>query len=119
MTAPTRTRLPDRRPSVRRRIEAGGIEALLTIGFDWRDGRVAPREIFIDPPPGLAPGSVVEALLRDASAAVSVALQYRVPLDALRKTLSREGSPGEIGGLSDAPGSLICAALDAIAEETT
>jgi len=120
MTAPTRTRLPDRRPSVTVPIEAGVepnlVQAHATVGFDLATLR--PREIFLDGRAGIRTGSPMEALLADASAVVSVALQHGVPVEALAHSLARVGSPDNPGGVTAAPGSILGAAIDLLVAET-
>ena len=120
MTAPERTRLPDRRPSETLSIEAGVepnlVQAFATVGFDPATG--APREIFLDGKAGIKTGSAMEALLADASAVVSVALQHGVPVGALAHSLARVGSPDNPGGVTSAPGSILGAAIDLLVAET-
>jgi len=60
-----------------------------------------PAEIFLDIG---RPGSEVQAAYRDAAVAVSLGLQYGVPLDTLRSAITRldDGSPaGALGAMLD------------------
>ena len=116
---PARTRLPDRRPSETVPIEAGAapntVKAHATVGYDPATGQ--PREIFLDGKAGIKTGSPMEALLADASAVVSVALQHGVPAVALAHSLARLGSPDNPGAVTDAPGSILGAAIDLLVAE--
>lgn len=99
MTA-TRATLPNRRQSQ-------------TVAFTHRNHKhygtwscfgpdlTRPAEVFLDCG---KPGSDVQAIARDAAVAVSLGLQYGVPLDALRGAITRldDGSPAStLGTLLD------------------
>ena len=72
---PIRRRLPDEREAIVHHFNVGGYEGYLTIGF-YEDGR--PGEIFITT---AKEGSTVSGLMDCFATAVSLALQYGVPLD--------------------------------------
>ena len=116
-TAPMRTRLPARRASVTEEIEVDGCSVKATVGFDTA-GR--PREIFMV---AGKEGSAMNMLLADAAVAISVALQFGVPPQALAKSVGRLPmglvSPSDLdqagAGGRKSPASLIGAGLDLIA----
>ena len=89
MTA-TRTRLPNRRPSLSIAFEFGEpgreVEYLATVGFDPETGAV--RELFWN---GRKAGSALDALLGDMATGLSVALQHGVPLEALQASMAKAG----------------------------
>ena len=115
--APTRRRLPTRRPNVAETIEVGGQVISVCVGFDPGSGR--PREIFMD---GARVGTDLAAILDDASVILSVAMQHGVGPAALARSVSRLPAvplappyldqPGADPGAR--PGSVIGAALDLI-----
>ena len=74
---PIRRRLPDEREAIVHHFNVGGYEGYLTIGF-YEDGR--PGEIFITT---AKEGSTVSGLMDCFATAVSLALQYGVPLEVL------------------------------------
>jgi ribonucleoside-diphosphate reductase alpha chain len=74
---PVRRRLPDERKAVVHHFKIGGYEGYLTIGF-YEDGN--PGEIFITT---AKEGSTVSGLMDCFATAVSLALQYGVPLRVL------------------------------------
>jgi ribonucleoside-diphosphate reductase alpha chain len=74
---PIRRRLPDERQAIVHHFNVGGYEGYLTIGF-YEDGR--PGEIFITT---AKEGSTVSGLMDCFATAVSLALQYGVPLKVL------------------------------------
>ena len=97
-----RKRLPNRRSAETFDLEAGGQRYCATIGrFD--DGRLS--EIFIS---NVRSGSTADCNARDASVVASIALQYSVPLDVLRKALMRDSR--------GAPSGPLAAALDMVAD---
>ena len=95
---PIRRRLPDERKAIVHHFNVGGYEGYLTIGF-YEDG--GPGEIFITT---AKEGSTVSGLMDCFATAVSLALQYGVPLEVLCNKFSHtrfepsgwSGSP-EIG----------------------
>jgi hypothetical protein len=99
---PSRDRLPNRRPSETFAFECNALRYLATISR-FPDGRLA--EIFVS---NAKAGSHSDAAAKDAAVVCSIALQYGVPLDVIRKALLRD-SQGR-------PSSPLGAALDAIAE---
>jgi ribonucleoside-diphosphate reductase alpha chain len=74
---PRRRRLPDERRAITHKFSVGNHEGYITVGL-YDDG--APGEIFITM---AKEGSVLSGLLDSFSAAVSVGLQYGVPLQVL------------------------------------
>ncbi|MBM3286721.1 MAG: vitamin B12-dependent ribonucleotide reductase [Candidatus Eisenbacteria bacterium] len=74
---PTRHRLPDERASITHKFSIGGHEGYVTVGL-YEDGK--PGEIFIVM---AKEGSVVSGLVDCFATAVSIALQYGVPLKVL------------------------------------
>lgn len=102
-----RETLPPRRGAVTREIrwppERGIGSIQISIGF-YDNGR--PAEVFVN---GCKAGTDVQAVARDASILLSMALQYGAPIDVVQKAITRD----ERG----AAGSLIGAVVDLIAEE--
>lgn len=97
-----RQRRPDRRSHELFDFEDGGFR--FTAGFGrFDDGRLA--EIFIT---SNKSGSQADTNARDASVVASIALQYGVPLDVLRKALMRDSRGAACGPLA--------VALDMVAE---
>jgi len=74
---PLRKRLPAERSALTHRFEVGGHEGYITVGL-YDDG--APGEIFLKM---AKEGSTVSGLMDSFATAVSLALQYGVPLQAL------------------------------------
>jgi ribonucleoside-diphosphate reductase alpha chain len=74
---PIRRRLPDERKAIVHHFNVGGYEGYLTVGF-YIDG--GPGEIFITT---AKEGSTVSGLMDCFATAVSLALQYGVPLKVL------------------------------------
>ena len=72
-----RRRLPDERPSVTHKFSIAGHEGYITVGM-YEDG--APGEIFITMS---KEGSVVSGLMDTFATAISLCLQYGVPLEVL------------------------------------
>jgi hypothetical protein len=99
----TRERLSNRRPALTFDLEVGGLHYVVSVGH-FADGALA--EIFITN--GKA-GSDSDTAARDSAVVASIALQFGVPLDALRKALSRDAAGKPIGALA--------AALDLVASE--
>lgn len=100
-----RSRLPQRRDAVAVEIEHGGHRCRAQLGR-YADG--TPGEIFIDMHKG---GSSLDALVSDAAIAVSLGLQYGVPLHVLQHALRRTPS--------GAPASLIGAVVDCLTAEAS
>ncbi len=97
-----RDRLPNRRGAETFDLEADGQRYCATVSrFD--DGRLA--EIFIS---NSKAGSQADCSARDASVVVSIALQFGVPVDVLRKALMRD--------LRGTPNGPLAVALDMVAE---
>ena len=74
---PLRKRLPQERQAITHRFEVGGQEGYLTVGL-YEDG--TPGEIFLRM---AKEGSTVSGLIDSFATAVSMALQYGVPLQVL------------------------------------
>jgi ribonucleoside-diphosphate reductase alpha chain len=74
---PLRRRLPDTRQSITHKFSVGGHEGYLTVGL-YDDGR--PGEVFITM---AKEGSTVGGLMDSLGTAISVALQYGVPIESL------------------------------------
>jgi hypothetical protein len=83
-TQDARRRLPNRRLAESSNFECGGLEFTLTFGRD-ADGNVA--EIFLN---GRKSNSASDANARDGAIAASLGLQYGVPLEVLRRALTRD-----------------------------
>ncbi len=77
VTQPRRRRLPDERRAITHKFAIGGHEGYLTVGL-YDDGQ--PGEIFITMS---KEGSVISGLMDSFATAVSIALQYGVPLRTL------------------------------------
>lgn len=128
----TRTRLPNRRPSVTREIEFGGRRFAVTAGFDVPDAgqQVILREVFTK---GASSGDAKEGqdlanIIDDASVMVSLALQYGARPAALAKSVGRLPSapltPGDLdrsdgGAPAREPASIIGAIVDLLVELET
>ena len=79
---PMRQRLPDERQAVTHKFTIAGHEGYITVGL-YEDGR--PGEIFVTM---AKEGSTISGLMDAFSTAVSIALQYGVPLKVLAKKFS-------------------------------
>jgi len=79
---PIRRRLPDERQAIVHHFNVGGYEGYLTVGL-YEDGQ--PGEIFITT---AKEGSTVSGLMDCFATAVSLALQYGVPLRVLTSKFS-------------------------------
>ncbi len=77
--APYRKKLPDERRSITHKFDVGGHEGYITVGL-FEDGK--PGEIFLKMS---KEGSTVSGLMDSFATAISLTLQYGVPLDALVK----------------------------------
>ncbi len=103
---PLRRRLPDERASITHKFNVGGHEGYLTIGL-YEDG--TPGEIFLRM---AKEGSTISGLMDSFATAVSLALQYGVPLKDLVNKFSHlrfepaglHGQPGHPDG--EEPGRL-------------
>ncbi len=74
---PTRTKLPDERKSITHKFSIAGHEGYITVGM-YEDG--SPGEIFIRM---AKEGSTISGLMDSFATAVSMALQYGVPIKVL------------------------------------
>ena len=77
VTKPRRERLPDTRSSITHKFSVAGHEGYITVGL-YKDGR--PGELFITM---AKEGSTVGGLMDSFGTAVSICLQYGVPLEVL------------------------------------
>jgi hypothetical protein len=92
-----RERLPDRRASETLELAAGGLNYRATVSrFD--DGRIA--EIFLT---NHKTGSDADTAARDSAVVCSIALQFGVPLEVIRRALMRDsqGCPSGPLGVAD------------------
>jgi len=105
MSNERRQRLPNRRATEIREFEIGGFKYIACVG-KFADG--SPAEIFINTK---QTGSELERSTRDASVLASIGLQFGIPLEVLRKALSRKAN-GE-------PDSALCFMLDELAKESS
>ena len=85
VAAPRRERLPDTRRSVTHKFNVGGHEGYITVGL-YDDGR--PGELFITM---AKEGSTIGGLMDSFGTAVSMSLQYGVPLEVYTKKFSHTG----------------------------
>ena len=81
---PMRRRLPDTRPSLTHKFNVAGHEGYLSVGL-YEDGR--PGELFITMS---KEGSTIGGLMDSLGTAVSVALQYGVPVESLVTKFSHQ-----------------------------
>jgi hypothetical protein len=100
-----RERLANRRANETAEFEIGGHRYVATLGR-FPDGR--PAEIFLNTK---RTGSELERTTRDAAVLASLGLQFGIPLEVLRKALSRKPN-GD-------PDSALCFALDELAKQET
>ena len=77
MPAPYRRKLPDERRSITHKFDVGGHEGYVTVGL-YEDGK--PGEIFLRMS---KEGSTISGLMDSFATAISLTLQYGVPLEAL------------------------------------
>jgi hypothetical protein len=80
----TRTRLPNRRASETFGVECNGQRSVASISR-FADG--SPAEIFIS---SGKPGSDADIVSKDSAIVASIALQYGVPVDVIRRALLRD-----------------------------
>ena len=81
---PRRRRLPDTRPAVNHKFDVAGHEGYITVGLH-EDG--SPGEVFITM---AKEGSTVGGMMDAFAIAISLCLQYGVPLEALVKKFSHQ-----------------------------
>jgi hypothetical protein len=79
-----RRRLPNRRPHVSFDLEHLGVHYRVGVGY-WADGQ--PAELFLST---AKQGSGLDVSVRDASIAVSLALQHGTPLETIARALCRD-----------------------------
>ena len=95
---PLRRRLPDERASITHKFNVGGHEGYLTIGM-YEDG--TPGEIFLRM---AKEGSTISGLMDSFATAISLALQYGVPLkDLVNKFSHLRFEPAGFTGNRDIP----------------
>jgi len=98
MKKPARRRLPDTRRSITHRFNVAGHEGYLTVGL-YEDGK--PGELFITMS---KEGSTIGGLMDSLGTAISVSLQYGVPLQSLVNKFSHQRfEPAGITDNSDIP----------------
>jgi hypothetical protein len=88
-----RERLPNRRECETFDIEAGGLRYRATIGR-FEDGRLA--EVFLV---NHKAGSAAGIMASDSAVLCSIALQYGVPVEVLRRALMRDPQGRAVGPL--------------------
>lgn len=98
----TRRRLANRRPCTTFSFVCNGLSYLASVGYHT-DGTLA--EIFLS---NAKAGSHSDAAAKDSAVVASIALQYGVPLDAIRHALLRDARGN--------PSSPLGCALDLVAE---
>jgi ribonucleoside-diphosphate reductase alpha chain len=96
-----RRRLPNRRSSSQVAFECNGLRYVATVSF-FPDGALA--EIFVS---NAKAGSHSDAAAKDAAVICSIALQFGVPLETIRRALLRDAH-----GVASSP---LGAALDVLA----
>jgi len=84
MRRPHRNRLPDTRESITHKFDVAGHEGYITVGL-FDDG--SPGEVFITM---AKEGSTVGGMMDAFATAISLCLQYGVPLDGLVKKFSHQ-----------------------------
>jgi hypothetical protein len=89
-----RARLPNRRRSETFRIEAQGMSFTATVSR-YPDGRIA--EIFLT---NHKAGSMADTNAKDAAVVCSIALQYGVPVEVIRRALMRDSHGRPNGALA-------------------
>jgi hypothetical protein len=92
-----REKLPQRRRCESFDFEHAGLKFTLTLSR-FHDGRIA--EIFIS---SWRPGSMIEAIARDAAITASLAFQYGCPLETLRSALTKDHDGGPATLLASMP----------------
>ena len=100
-----RRRLPARRCCVTHALRHAGSMYQITIGY-FAEGQVG--EIFIDGP---RIGSEVAHIAHDTAVLVSIAMQYRVPIEVMRGAVGRNTATGVAHSVTGA-------ILDLVAEES-
>ena len=103
----TRAHLPNRRPASSFEVEHEGRRFRVALGL-YED--LKPGEVFISALGKTGKGSMTEALARDAAILASLALQFGVPTDLMRRAITRDDH--------EKPATLIGAVLDAMGEGT-
>ena len=93
----TRAHLPNRRHGVAFEVEHEGHRFHVCLGA-YEDGGVG--ELFITPMGKAGKGSAVEALARDVAIIASIAIQFGVSMDLMRRAVTRDeaGRPSTLVG---------------------
>ena len=99
----TRRALPNRRPTVSFTFSHGGQDYHVGLGR-YDDGSMG--DAFLTPLGNAGKGSAIEALARDAAILISLGVQFGVPVETMRRAITRDGD--------GAAATLIGAALDAL-----
>jgi hypothetical protein len=86
-----RQRLPNRRASTQVSFECNALRYIATVSF-FPDGRLA--EIFLS---NAKAGSHSDSAAKDSAVVCSLALQYGVPVDVIRKALLRGNASSPLG----------------------
>jgi len=95
---PRRRRLPDTRPALNHKFDVAGHEGYITVGL-YEDG--SPGEVFITM---AKEGSTIGGMMDAFAIAISLCLQYGVPLEALVKKFSHQRfDPTGMTGNPDIP----------------
>jgi hypothetical protein len=98
MRTPERRKMPQRRHMVTFSVKIPGLrrEMLVSVGF-FADN-VTPGEVFVS---DVQIGSDFDAVSRDAAILLSFLLQYGVPMDVVRKSVTRDarGAPSSVVGV--------------------
>lgn len=81
-----REHLPTRRSATSFEVVAGTTKVTMTVGF-FPNGK--PAEVFVS---NLKAGSQMEAVARDASVLLSIALQHGISLAEINKSLTQDAS---------------------------
>jgi hypothetical protein len=84
MTAAGRTRLPNRRASQQFAFTCNDLNYIATVSF-FPDGTLS--EVFLG---NAKAGSHSDSAAKDSAVVCSIALQYGVPIDVIRKALMRD-----------------------------
>lgn len=95
---PVRVRLPNKRPAVTRELMFKGRPFLITAGFQITSANILIlREVFVA---GTKTGQDITHIIEDTSVAISLALQYGMPIRVLANAVSRlpssSLSPGDL-----------------------
>ena len=107
---PRRRALPNRRPCETFKIEADGLRYFVSVGY-YDQARTEPGELFLNAATKIDSGA--DVAVSDAAVAVSIAIQYGVPIDVLRHAMKRNSNGAARGPLGAALDRLV-ESMDAI-----